>query len=125
MIQTSFSLFPNCFCTALYEPMTNGVIRTFTFHILSNSLARFWYFSIFSFSLSSILISRNCKINDFTSSILLINYNQIRFPGFYYMANLILKSHTTLQSSFSETLAGSPTYHLPFKLKLQFLTVFQ
>lgn len=124
MIQTSFSLFPDCFCTAPYEPRTNVVIRTFTFQIFSNSLARYWNFSIFSLSLSSILISRNFKkTNRFCK---FYSSNQLQ-PN--QVSRLLLHGHSDTQFHttlwFSETLTGSSSHHLPFTSKLQFLTGFQ
>ena len=56
MIPVSFNALPNCLGIASEEPTTNGIIFFLTFQIFCNSLLRSWYFSIFSFSFSTILL---------------------------------------------------------------------
>ena len=57
VIPVSFNLLPNCLVIAPKEPTTDCIIFTLTFQIFCNSLLRSWYFSVFSFSFSSILLS--------------------------------------------------------------------
>ena len=68
------------------EPTTNGKIFSLTFQISCDSLLQFWYFSIFSFSFSSILLSLGTAKS--MISPLLINHDQIRYPSFYNMVSL-------------------------------------
>ena len=58
MKTVSFNLLPNCLGIAHKKPTTNGAIFAFTFQIFCNTLFRYQYFSIFSFSFSSILLSQ-------------------------------------------------------------------
>ena len=83
MMENSLKI--NCLSIAPKEPTTNGIIFTFTFQIFGN----FTDLDTFLSSLSpSPTISRNCKINDLTSSPLLINYNKIWSPSFHNMISL-------------------------------------
>ena len=57
IIPVSFKLWHNYLQIAPKEPTNNGTIFILTFQIFCNSLLRSWYFSISSFSFSSMLLS--------------------------------------------------------------------
>ena len=89
VIPICFNLLPNCLGIAPKEPITNGM--TFhiplTFHIFCNFLPSLFFYFILLL-LFNHTISRNCKINYFTTSLLPINYNQIWSPNFYNIISL-------------------------------------
>ena len=78
-----FSLVPNNVGTIL----TNQQPRVHSKFSANHQLDLYINLS-FPFPSPQSFFLQKLKINDFASSILLINYNQIWFPGFYYIFNL-------------------------------------
>ena len=115
----SSSPFNNSLVTVPKAPIIIGIIVTFMFHSLFNSLARSRYLSFFSHSFSFILWSAE------TAKLTIL---QVLFLFFFFFFLLIFirsgllaeirwsmcmsKSHRSLCASFSRTDAGLCIYHL-------------
>ena len=108
------------------------VTWTLKFQIFGNSLARTWYFYLFSFNKSP--VSKDWKINDFASVILLINrnlmfycksyrfllhgqfkyWNPIRPTHVQYLKHILVHAHVTYLSllKYISWLASNEHSHL-------------
>ena len=125
MILVSFCLLPNCLVIVPKEPTTNGIIFTLTFQTFCNSPPRSWYFSIFSFSFYSILISPGtAKLMILQVLLLLTSTTKSGLRASITWSVWILISPKILWSSFSKTLSDSCSYHLSPASKLHFLASF-
>ena len=122
----SFSPFNNPLVTAQKTPITIGIIVTFMFHSIFNSLARPKYLSFFSYSFSFILWSAGTA----KSTILQILFFLLIIIRSGLLAEIgwsvcMSKSHRSLCVSFSRTSAGLFKYHLFVWSNLNFLHISQ
>ena len=73
----SSSPFSNPFVTVLDAPITIGIIVICMFHSFFNSLARSRYLSFFPHSFNFIVVSRDCKVDNFSNSLLFVDYYKV------------------------------------------------
>jgi len=114
-IPISFSRFRNLDGVVPSAPIITGITFTFLFHSFFSSLAKSWYFCIFSFSFSSTLVSYGTAksiiwhLLPFFSTMIISG----RLASITWSV-CIEKSHRILYSSFSHTACGSCSYYFAF-----------
>ena len=107
------NLFFNDFGTVPKAPITIGVAVTFVFHSTCNSLAKSWYFSLFSLSFISTLWSGG--IPKSTIWHVFFSLSTIMRSGLLasiWWSVCTSKSHNNWLFSFSSTDSGLCSYHL-------------
>ena len=123
----SSSPFSNPLVTVLNAPITIGIIVTYMFHSLFNSLARSRYLSHSSHSFSFILwsagTSKSTILQVFFFFLLIIIKSGL-LAGIKWSV-CMLKSHRCLCVTFSRTGAGLCIYHLLVWSNLSFLHISQ
>ena len=118
----SSSPFNNPLVPAPKAPIAIGIIVTFMFHILFNSLARSTYLSFFSLSFNLFCDQpgqQNIQFYKFSFTIRSGLLAEIRWSV------CMLKSHRSLCVSFSRTGTGLYIYHLFVWINLNFLHISQ
>ena len=108
-------------------PFTTGTISTFlNFYNLLISFFKSWYFSTFSFSLSSSLTSAGTAISIIIPfcSFLSITIRSGHLASII-LSHWIFMSHSTLISSFSTAPSGACSYHFSLCPNPFFLQIFQ
>ena len=118
------SPFNNPLVTVPKAPITIGIIFTFMFHSLFNSLARSKYLSFFLLSFSFILWSvRTAKSTILQVLFFLLIIMRSGLVARIRWSICISKSHRSLCVSFSRTAAGLCIYHLFVWSNLNFLHI--